>query len=859
MYKFNGFIYLSIMMILLGCEFGKPNQSNSTVSSLNSNALAKTSHSTRSIFRNNGDLIVDALGEIPVSKEYRKYLFHVSNHSSNNYHLQTLRIGDDKNDYYLSSENLEVIGYACKNLMAHASCSIQLQAKTLTSADQILEMEFKNDKDDITQVNEPIRLSNNTNLMNGFRVDLDDINQVVTTDGDYSMSIPVLLTESFTQIKALNGSLICSGNDFKKGNGCSYLVRGHALMDNTLVALQLTGYQGTTKLDSGVTNILVRVSVQANLILSHGAEIDPQSSDKSTEITVHNTGIANAIITDIQIESPLQIQTNECPTSLAAESSCKIKLKLANYASEQFTLKPSIPLIVKYLSNDQPQQVGTSIYIKPVVTPDAALTFSNIKGGLTNTLLGTETTQTVKIQNSGGVTLNLIKINLSNRVGLSLVFPTRGDGGCSPSSQSLESNESCIFQLKYRYNGGLVTNNVAQVVISGIAKNLPFRTNYITNYSGISDANLLSIDPIANLTVLANSSSIAKSLFTLRNNLPEIPLILNSVSLTSSIPQLTIVAESCKDGVKLDTAMPFCSGLVQYGSPPSSQLASGIQLNAKFKAENSNSIREVKSNKFTAEAKNDYLPLITTKFAIGDDKPLRFSGKGTANEPYDFLALAWRHQLTLIYTFTNEGSAPVRNFKFRNLDKTYIDFTASPNSCGLDDGIELKPGDSCQLTATVASESFLKMRRAIPGVISLKLPVSYSYGDDLNGSYLIEDYDLTRYIQFRRDWLNVIYSYPSVIYPANNAWDLSITGTVDIDSAITDLEGNSNVTLTPIVSHATVTACSVIFPNTNCVAKVSFSQLSHIYGDQIFSMRGLAGWTSHENAVLQTVKVNLSR
>ncbi len=854
---------------MFGCEFGKPNPSNKQVDVAISNNLqgandlpvTEALQSKRSLFRNNGDLAVDALGVLPVTQAHKKYLFRVSNHSSKNYHLETLRIGNGEGNSKLDNDKVEVSGYTCSNLMAHASCSIQLETKTLSSADQILEMEFEDDEGDTTQVNQPIRLNNNANQMNGFIIDLDEVNQVVTADGDYSLSIPVLFTESFTQIKALNGNLICSGNGFKKGNSCSYLVSGHALADNTLVALQLTAYQGNTKLDSGVTNILVRAAVQANLVLSHGAEIDPQSMHKNTEIFVHNTGTAPATITNVTVDPLLQIQTNECPNSLAADSSCKIILKLAN-SSAQLSIKPSVPLIVTYSSNNQTQQVGTNIYIKPQTTSAAALTLSNIQGGLTNTLLGQTKIQTVKIQNSGSVTLNSLNINFSPKNGVSLSFPAVGNG-CPSSGKdiNLTPNQFCTFQLKYTYNGGPAPNAVAQVVISGKVanSNTSFKTNYITNYSGINDANLLSIDPIANLTVLANSTASAKSRFTLKNNLPEIPLTLNSLSLTSSIPKLNIVAGSCTNGMKLNTATPSCSGVIQYG-PQAPVQSSSVRLNVKFQAENGGSAREVKSNQFKAEARNDYLPLITTSFAIGNNKPLRFRGKGTVDDPYDFLALYWRYPLTLIYTFTNEGSAPAKNFRILNLNESYIDFYSSPNSCGLDDGSELMPGASCVLTATIASKKLLGLK-ATPGIFSLKLPIIYSYSDQLNDSHLIQDYELTRYIQFTRDWLNASYSYPSEISSVNGVWSLSIIGTVDIDSAISDDEDNITVTLSPegraVTDGALATSCTVTLPQTSCVATVDFYDGSHSPGEYIFNMKGRANWTSEENAVYQKIKVDL--
>jgi hypothetical protein len=854
------------MLNLSGCDFGNPAISDNKIDSVNSNnqvnlATANNLQIKRSRFRDGSDLIVDALGVVPVTQTHKKYLFRVNNQSSKNYHLETLRIGDDEGKSQLNSDDVEVSGYTCKNLMAHASCSIQLETKTLSSADRILEMEFEDDQWDTTQLEQFIRLDNNANLMNGFTVNLDEVNQVVTTDGDYSLSIPVLLNENFTQVKALNGSLICSGNGFKKGNSCSYLVSGHALADNTLVGLELTGYQGNTKLaDSGVTNILVRAGAQANLIISHGAEIDPQSSHKSTEIMVHNTGTAPAMITNLTVDPLLQIQANQCPNLLATDSSCKIILKLTN-PSEQLAIKPSLPLIVTYSSNNQKQEVGTNVYIKPQSTSAAAFTISNIQGGLTNTLLGQTSIQTVKIQNSGSVNLSSININFSPKNGVSLFFPVIGNGGCPSLGKniSLAPNQSCIFQLKYAYNGGAAPNAVAQVVISGKSNNTLFKTNYITNYSGINDANLLSIEPIANLTVLANSTASAKASFTLKNNLPEIPLTLNSLSLTSSIAKLNIVAESCKAGMKLNTATPSCSGVIQYGPQAPVQSNSDIRLSVKFQAENATKVREIKSNQFQAEAKNDYLPLITTKFAIGDNKPLRFRGKGTANDPYDFLALYWRYPLTLIYTFTNEGSAPAKNFRILNLDETYIYFNSSPNSCGLDAGSELMPGATCTLSATIASKNFLKLR-AIPGIVSLKLPLIYSYGDQLNDSYLIQDYDLTRYIQFSRDWLNATYAYPLAISPANNAWNLSITATVDIDSAITEVEKNISVTLIPegyVLGPATVTPCRVNFPNTSCVAKIAFPQTNYAPGQYIFNMKGQENWTSEENALYQTINVNL--
>lgn len=871
MIKFKGYIFLVLILNLLGCDFGNPTVSNNKINSVNSNnqvnvAIANDLQvaNDRKIKRNrsqtNSDLVVDTLGAIPVTQAHKKYLFRISNHSSKNYHLETLRIGDDDSNVQLDSDNVEVSAHTCKNLMAHASCSVQLETKTLSSANQTLEMEFVNDQGDTTQVNQLIRLDNNANRMTGFMVNLDDVNQVITTDGDYSLSVPVLLTENFTQIKALNGSLICSGNGFKKGNSCSYLVSGHALADNTLVGLELIGYQGNTKLDTGITNILVRAAAQANLVLSHGAELDPQSSHQSAEIMLHNTGTASATISNITVDAPLQIKANQCPAQLTADSSCKIIVKLAN-PSEQLLIKPSVPLIITYSSNNQTQQVGTNIYIKPQTTSAAALTLSNIQGGLTNTLLGNTSTHTIKIQNSGSIALNAININFSPKNGVSLFFPSVGVNGCPSSGKniSLAPNQSCTFQLKYTYNGGAAPNAVAQVVISGKAANgTSFRTNYITNYSGINDANLLSIDPIANLTVLANSTATVKSPFTLRNNLPEIPLTLNFLFLSSSISPLNIVAESCTNGTKLNTAKPSCSGVIQYG-PQAPVQSSSAQLSVKFQAENANREREIKSNQFKVEARSDYLPLITTKFAIGDDKPLRFRGKGTVDDPYDFLALSWRYPLTLIYTFTNEGSAPAKNFRIQNLDETYIYFNSSPNSCGLDDGSVLLPGASCTLTATIASKNFLKLR-AIPGIVSLKLPIIYSYGDQPNASYLIQDYELTRHIQFTRDWLNASYSYPSAVSPANNAWNLSITGSVDIDSAITDVEKNISVTLTPegdVLRQATVSPCMVNYPNTSCVARIAFPQTNYISGWYFFNMKGRANWTSNENAIYQNVEVEL--
>lgn len=183
---------------------------------------------------------LDQLGVLPASDSSKtSYLLSLTNYGSEQYTLKSVRIIDL--DTGKDSNSVSVVTNACSTIAGNDSCSIQLTPHVLQSTDVNLEVKITDTFGISTRLVQLIRISSNLNTSHGGIVMLNDVKRIITEDGNYSLSIPVVLGEDYDSIKAINGSLFCNTYEYQKGSSCTYHVSGKIFGRRAAISTRLEG------------------------------------------------------------------------------------------------------------------------------------------------------------------------------------------------------------------------------------------------------------------------------------------------------------------------------------------------------------------------------------------------------------------------------------------------------------------------------------------------------------------------------------------------------------------------------------------------------------------------------------------
>lgn len=806
---------------------------------------------------------LDQLGVLPASNSSAaSYLLQLTNYSKEKYTLDSVRVIDL--DTGKDSTLVSVASQACSTVSANGSCSIQLTPHTSQSADVKLEVNLKDKLGVSTKLVQLIRVSGELSSNNGGIVMLNDVDRIVTEDGNYSLSIPVVLGESYDDIKASNGSLICNTTGYQKGSSCTYQVSGKVSGTSAVVSTRLEGIKAGKTATVQEANTKVEVAKGAHLLLSHGAKINyPESS---TEITVFNNGniAATDIAASVEATSGLKIDAtdaNICDITLDANGVCKVKVSVKSTTNGQASLK------VDYKDNGVANTAQTNVRYK-VANAVAGVVFTESSNNLSNAIIGGKTREAIiNVKNTGNRTLEGVSYYLAPAGGDGLSVVKGAENGCNLAGATLAANESCNLSVKYTPTTPQASKSI-NLVLNGKytdqnGQSHALLSSHGLNYSATkaTSGNLVwsLISGNANLSILNNGSNSESATWELRNTLAadeNLPAKAVNVSLVTpfAINGLAVApvnATTCPLTNSSIAGNSFCQYKVTYGPTRDEQAQIDVGLKAAYNFYSG--VAESSSAKFKVASSAALPPKIEVGVAISGTQ---VTGDGSQTTPWSFTAYNDK-TINLTYTFTNNGSLKAEKFNIDlgNLPQgSALKNTDCPNGAVAS---ELELGAKCTATIDIPDPDLFAVPNLVNGnlnsvILKLDLPYSYNY----NNSVYRGQGD-TKHVKFNRLWANIVHTTQATSSTES-------TYVFEIQSTISGLDNaakNYPITVTPSLKHpitgATLTPCTIADTNEDsCINTISLPKNMFVPGAQLLvSFSTLANGINTQNAIISDYSV----
>lgn len=807
---------------------------------------------------------LDQLGVLPASNSSAaSYLLQLTNYSKDKYTLDSARVIDL--DTGKDSELVSVASQACSTVSANGSCSIQLTPHTSQSADVKLEVNLKDKLGVSTKLVQLIRVSGELNANSGGIVMLNDVDRIVTEDGNYSLSIPVVLGESYDDIKVSNGSLICNTDGYQKGSSCSYQLNGKVSGTSAVVSTRLEGVKAGKTVTVQEANTKVEVAKGAHLLLSHGAKIN--HPDSSTEITVFNSGNtpATSIGASVENNSGLEIiaaAANNCGTELIANDACKVKVRVKSSSNGQ------APVKIAYKDGTTDNIAQTNVRYK-VADANAGVTLTESSNNLANALVGGKMREAIiTVKNTGNRALEGISYYLAPAGSSGLTLVKSATSGCNLSGATLSANESCSLTVKYTPTDAQASKSI-NLVLNGKYTDQNGQSHAILSAQGLSysatkasSGNLVwsLIRGNANLSIINNGLNSESATWQLKNTLAadeSLPAKEVNVSLvtSSTIDGLTVApvdATACPPTNSSIAGNSSCQYRVSYGPTRVAQSQANVDLNAAYSFYTG--IRESSDAKFKVAASAAPQPKIEVDVAIAGTA---VTGDGTQAKPWSFNAYHDK-TVSLTYTFSNAGGLKAEKFNVNtgNLPQgSALRTTDCPT--GTEANSKLESGAKCTATIDIPDPELFSVPNLVNGNLnsaSLKFDLPYSYNH--NNSIYSGQGD-TKYVKFNRLWANIVHTI-QLTSSTESAYVFEVQSKI---SGLDNAAQSYPITVTPSLKHlitgATLTPCTIAAATKDsCINTISLPKNMFVPGSSLLvtfttSANGLAA----QNAIISDYSV----
>ena len=772
---------------------------------------------------------LDQLGILPASdSSASSYLLQLTNYSKDKYTLDSVRVIDL--DTGKDSTLVSVASQACSTVSANGSCSIQLTPHTLSSADVKLEVKIKDKQGEIRTLYQLIRVSSKLNAKTAGIAMVNDVSRILSEDGNYSLSIPVVLGESYDDIKASNGSLICNTEGYQKGSSCTYQVSGKVSGANAVVSTRLEGIKAGKTATVQEANTKVEVGKGAHLLLSHGTVINtPETSGEITIFNSGNTEAASVTSTTTDTNLKLGIAADACQATIGAGDSCKIKVDVTGNTNGQGVVD------VAYKDGADVHKAIANVEYT-VADAVAGVSFTQISSDLENALIGGKTRiAEIEIKNTSNRSLNNIKYYLAPANGEFKVV-AGSDPACGlDGKHTLAVGASCLVKVEYtptsKKTGGSIN-----LILNGEYTDQHGQEHSLVKEHGLSysatKAGALSwskqAGSISDLIIQSNGTDTKEAVWDLRNTIAadeglSATLTADMALNPNNIAGLSVAAEpagGCENGATI-AGNAKCSYKVTYGPVSAPQIAIGVALQAKYTL--GGEAITTDSDNFQVMASATPIAQIVTKVTV-KKSPSGLLGTGELLEPYSFTALS-NNMLELDYTFNNAGTADAASFNVATASLpagTSVIVGDCPTGTTT---ATLAAGASCTTTVSIPNPNlFGTPNLTISTLNGAKLDISlpYSYSKD-DGSIVVENQPANRtYVQFSRLWGTI-----SQTTESNN--ETSSDYTFDIKSIVNVPVGVSGVskpiTVRPYlanpISGANLQSCTIAEDEDSCINKLT--------------------------------------
>lgn len=781
---------------------------------------------------------LDSLGVIPASDtNTASYLLRISNYSDNKYTLDSVKIVDL--DTGKESKLVSVVGGLCALVPSNGSCSLQLAPHTQKSADVKLEVTLKDSRGTLSKLYQLVRVSGKLKANNGGIVMLNDVGQIMSEDGNYGLSIPVVLGETFDEIRASNGTIVCNTAGYLKGSSCTYQVRGKAGKNGAAVSTRLEGIRnGKVVAYSEETTTNVTPGRGAYLLLSHGKAIDTPESTGTVRVFNSGNSIANGVTTAITPQtSGLKLVDDNCD-NLAAGDICNVNLSVSGTQNGQGTVE------VSYSDEVAGAQRAATNVSYTVASAVAGVGFRTESSNLNGAILGGKSRgAVVTISNTSNRGLENVRLYLTQASSEFGLDPVEGDEGCSGlTGLTLAAGASCKVQITYTptteqeqssinlvLNGEYLDENGQRYsIVSGHG------LNYAASEVNDSTLSWNVLSENRNLTTLNNGVDIGTANWSLVNTLEAdegLSATLTSEVTFESAPTALAVrlmdgmAEgSCGAGHELN-GQESCNYTVAYGT-----VAPGVTEDRTVGMAVDYTLNEkelTSATEFKVIATDSVFPSI--RLTVREESAATFDldGLGTTASPWSFTASSGNN-LKLLYTYTNVGINTA--FKF-NVDAGNLPAGAQVVDSNCPYGLvtdKLTGGSECTITVQVPDPRVFKAPN-IMGVGAIQLSdmtMGVSYYDESRNrmEHVPEPSGVRANVNYNRQW-GALSTGTIVWFESATAYTAHVPVNVEVakNSGLVSYPIKVNVNLPTAVDGVTHTTCEVTQGHTECDKPVEIS------------------------------------
>ncbi len=433
--------------IIVGC--------NSGASSNGSTSSPETITAARQV-----PISISPMAAIPLTGVGHQFTLRISNGSSADYTLNSIEVIDPltgKN----ANDKITVNSALCEKIAKNSYCAIKITPQKIDSSAAFIIRAHLSSNGKQETISQLIRISDKIKAHNGIYYNNDIGEVVANSKSKYTLALPVVLDDSFSDMKVTNGLLDCEGKS--KGSSCTYILNGSISGDKTLVATNIEGThkQSGQKEQLLKSDTLVRTNMDyTKVVLSQPTDIvaDENGNHKPATIVAYNLG--NVPATDVVVTTSTGFTPNasKCTAGITGGDSCTIDANLDNAAGQ---VSVSGSLVLKYSGAGKTgEEVSTQLFydathldVNLELKPEG-----NNSSDFNGVLVSTSKTLTYTLKNTGKKTLTDIKIGLDDTVGFS-----------SPTSlcpTSLESGKECTIDVTYTPRAPTNTQSTTALMVT---------------------------------------------------------------------------------------------------------------------------------------------------------------------------------------------------------------------------------------------------------------------------------------------------------------------------------------------------------------------------------------------------------
>ena len=842
---FKGISSLALALLSFGCSQGGFSSGSSPAANDDGESIKNTVDTISFDEVSSMPLLTNATGG--------SYVLRISNTFEQKYFLKKIRVINpltEKEDGSLATINAKL----CSSIAANSSCSLNVTSRLSKSGSFIIEASVSGEDKQLKTIRQIIRVSDKIVPNNGIAFK-NDITKIVTANGQYSLLIPVSLTENFDDIKAANGSIVCNGG-FKKNTNCSYLLSGDTVGDNTLLETKLTGYRKGKVVSSSSYSTRVVTAINANLLLSQPEDIVINQSEASEEggavegsnnrstLTIYNSGNYTATnITSEIISGSLRVvdgeTTTPCGMLLAPHSSCNLIVEAFGQSNGNGSIQ------VDYQAHeDAPGVTSASANILYMISGQAVpgISFENISGGLENTARGTTSTLDIRVANNGSYNMSNLKFSLNpdNHDNGSFVISSTPDSEhpCSiagdqelvtlnhveVTTETEEEEEAtpasafCDLRVSYTAPTTNVNGNVALSVAGNYQESNGTTHSYSNtasyDYSAINLFDVLTISPIHAVNLSAPPSGEDVEEFLL-SNVGSQDLVLGDLSFSDNITGLnrvTTIPDTavCANGGTI-AGGASCTVRIVY-APNAAVARQGTDFNIPVASiggvtiDTTHTIPTWVVAAAAADQNANISVTVTDNAATGTGGTE--TGSGTVADPYQFI-LSGGHFIDFTYRFTNAvGAGPAMHFNVATSSLPVQAEIVEGTNCPVGSAVgNLAASNSCDVVVRVPRASAVAAG-LITDAATTTIILPYSWTDQA-GVQTNDGTTNSRSVTIATGWVaSLTATATGGFLDDGTAYEVSVVTT------ITGVNAGSGVvfpiTVTPVFAGATnVTPCEL--------------------------------------------------